>query len=156
MPASGTWRASARLRWRRASASAASPTTSASAGRPAGPGGRWRRKPGNRNHGFAGPPVTRAPVTRAPVPGAAVGAGQPRREAARRGRPPALDRDPDERLALTLHRRPVLVPVVMLAGDGAEVVDQRIECRGQIEYLGSAADLHPRAVPGIGQDHEGD
>ena len=46
------------------------------------------------------------------------------REAAGGDRPPALGSDPDQRLALPAHRRAVLVPVGVLAGDAAEVLDQ--------------------------------
>ena len=45
----------------------------------------------------------------------------------------------------------VLVPVGVLAGDRAEVVDQRLEGVGQVEHLAGAVDLHPGAAEVVGQ-----
>src|SRR6478752_10107864 len=44
---------------------------------------------------------------------------QSRRESAGGDRPPAVDGDPDQRLALPLHGLPVLVPIGVLTGDAA-------------------------------------
>ena len=62
-----------------------------------------------------GPPATRSGL-RGPVG----------REAAGGDRAPGLDGDPDQRLALAAHRLAVLVPVGVLAGDAAEVLDQPV------------------------------
>ena len=56
---------------------------------------------------------------------------QPGREAAGGDRAPAGRGDPDQRLALVAHRLPVLVPVRVLAADGAEVVDERLDRSGR-------------------------
>ena len=45
------------------------------------------------------------------------------------------------------HRRPVLVPVGVLAADRPVVLDQRLQRLGQVQHLGLAVDLHPGAVP---------
>ena len=52
---------------------------------------------------------------------------QLRREAAGGDGAPTVDRDPEQGLALPAHGLPVLVPVGMLARDGAEVVDEGLE-----------------------------
>src|SRR4051812_13935905 len=54
-----------------------------------------------------------------------------RREAAGGHRTPAVDGDPDQRLALTAHRLAVLVPVGVLTRDAAEVLDQAVFGRGR-------------------------
>ena len=64
-----------------------------------------------------------------------------RREAAGGHRSPPRRRDADQALALVDHRLPVLVPVGVLAGDGAVVVDQRLDSVGQVDDLGVAVDL---------------
>src|SRR5215218_11175928 len=44
----------------------------------------------------------------------------------------------------------------MLAGDGAKVLDQAVDRLRQVEHLGFAIDLHPRAVPVVGKDEHRD
>ena len=57
-------------------------------------------------------------------------------------------------LPCLLHGRAVVVPVGMLAGDAAEVLDQAVLglLAGHVEDLGGAVDLHPRVVPLVGED----
>src|SRR4051812_28223769 len=70
--------------------------------------------------------------------------------------PPPGDGDPEQRLALPGHGRPVLVPVRVLAADRAVVLDQGLQRLGQIQHLGLAVHLHPRAVPVLGQHAQRD
>jgi hypothetical protein len=44
----------------------------------------------------------------------------------------------------------------VLAAEGAEVVDERLEGLGQVEHLAPSVDLHVRAVPVVGEHHEAD
>src|SRR5208282_1243634 len=74
-----------------------------------------------------------------------------------RDRTPAVDGDPDQRLALPPHGLPVLVPVRVLARDAAEVLDQavlRVPGR-HVQYLGGPVDLNVGVVPRIGVDQDG-
>src|SRR5680860_1513051 len=57
------------------------------------------------------------------------------REATRRDRTPGLDRHADQGLALVAHGLAVLVPVGVLAGDAAEVVDQRLHGVRLVDHL---------------------
>ena len=76
---------------------------------------------------------------------------EPRRESARRDRTPSFDRQLQEALALAQHGRPVLVPVGMLARDGPVVVNERIERLGKFEHIQCPPELHPGAIPFIGE-----
>ncbi len=75
---------------------------------------------------------------------------QPRREASGRHRAPARRRDAQQRLALAHHGLPVLVPVRVLAGDGPEVVHQRLHRLGHVEHFGGAVDLYPGPAEVVG------
>jgi hypothetical protein len=44
----------------------------------------------------------------------------------------------------------------MLAGDAAEIVDEAVGCLRHVQHLGVAVDLHPRAVPVVGEDEHRD
>ena len=73
-------------------------------------------------------------------------------------RSPALGGDPHQRLALLAHRGAVVLPVGVLAGDAAEVLDQPVLglLARHVEDLRGAVDLHPRVVPLVGEhEHRG-
>ena len=74
------------------------------------------------------------------------------RESTSRDRTPAGRGDSDQRLVLDAHGLAILLPVGMLAGDAAEVVDEALNCLRHVQHLGVAVDLHPRAVPVVGED----
>src|ERR1700722_7276238 len=77
-----------------------------------------------------------------------------RRKTARRYRAPALRRHSDQALALVEHRAAVLVPVGVLAGDGAVIVDERFDRLGHVDHFGVPVDLHVGAVELVGEhDH---
>src|SRR5690606_13596000 len=68
---------------------------------------------------------------------------------------PAVDGEPDERLALLDHRGPVLVPVgVLLARGGPEVVHEGLDGLGHVEHLGGAVHLDPGVVELVAQREE--
>src|SRR5690606_3262210 len=79
------------------------------------------------SHGAGGAPSTPSRGRSSSVRG---GGRHLRWEAARRDGTPVIDRHPDEALALADHRGAVLVPVVVLAGDAPEVLDQRLHRLG--------------------------
>src|SRR5205085_11162648 len=72
-----------------------------------------------------------------------------------------FDRNADEHALVSFHRPAVVVPVGMLAGDAAVVVDQAVHSLGQrhdgcpsrdqqplpVELLRQAAQPHPRVAP---------
>src|ERR1700730_6987613 len=64
-----------------------------------------------------------------------------RRQASGGNRSPALRVDPQQALALIDHRSAIVVPVGVFTGDGAVVLDQRIERVGQVHHLRRAVDL---------------
>src|ERR1700722_4686289 len=77
-----------------------------------------------------------------------------RRKAARRHRAPALRRHADQALALVEHRVTVLVPVGVLAGDRAVIVDERFDRLRYVDHFGVPVDLHVGAVELVGEhDH---
>ena len=83
-------------------------------------------------------------------------------QARRAGKPPCGDRtppggrDPEQGLALVAHRLAVLVPVGVLARDGAEVVDEGLDGVRQVDDLAVAVDLHPLAAEVVGQHEDAD
>src|SRR5689334_7331774 len=91
-----------------------------------------------------------APVCRTPV-AARDSVTEARREAAGRDRTPTGRGDPDDRLALVDHRLAVLVPVRVLAADVAEVLHARVQRLRHVQHLRVPVDLHPRAVPLVGE-----
>jgi hypothetical protein len=46
----------------------------------------------------------------------------------------------------------MVLPVGMLAGDAAEIVDEAVGCLRHMQHFGVSVDLHPRAVPVVGED----
>src|SRR5215211_4486194 len=63
---------------------------------------------------------------------------------------------PDQGLVRDAHGLPVLVPVGVLAGDAAEVLDQAVEGLRHVQHVGVAVNLDPRTVPVVGEDQHGD
>src|SRR6476661_5247412 len=168
-PSANTMAPSAARSREPSAASTCGPNRSTTAARPSEPGAttsRARRSlsttsaPSSRSRSATvdlPDPIPPERPTRSMAPtlpsGPASVVGQPGGEATRGHRAPAVRGDAQQALALAVHRGAVVVPVRVLAGDGAVVVDEGLQRLGHVEHLDLAVDLDPGTTEVIRQHH---